>query len=789
MITATKNPANENANDEFLQARNKLKKVSSNGITENITTEEKGTPSVEMVSENTSESNHQERTLAILTATSDLDDIIQHIKSNGFTVIATKMLELTAEEAEEFYQDHVKQNYYEKGVRWLSSSKLCALVLEKENAIKDWRQLMGPTTYKKARKTSPNSIRALFGKDASQNATHGSDSDVSAGKEIEYLFGADLAATASASVVVEEPSETQHEKLEILGSEVKQVPEGNDVTAPVSEKEEPNNDIAKDTIVSVEESNVPKANVEESQKHGELESKKGIEATKEETKNSNGSEAKAEIGSSDQDQTHAKSNGDMSNAAAAKDEEKHKTTKPTVEKAEIADHEEKKELESSTIVAAANTVTSTAASVATTVVTGVTEVASAAVTAVTAVVASSGTEEKTDSDDATAKTVTIEEIPIIHDIIIPEPKKPEESPVEPQQIKMKYYTETNNVVPEIKATDTHHHQDKSNSISDLKASTSSNNTDNSDKSCPEEDSKSAVETSTDQGDNSSRTSASDVVDAKESNIPGNAQQSATKKAVRKSAVHPSNSRIKPPSVNKGHSNATKTSLPDQVKKPAEGSDHKVRSQSRTTRASSSGGSSGSNGATRIARLSAPIKKAAAPPNSVAAEQQQQQPIKKAVTKVSKNLPRVATLAKPPVSSSKAAEQDVKDSAFTTEKPKKRLSSTKSFISRLTAPTVASANKKAAATTTATETEAPTRRTSTLKKRQSLTVKPTSIEAQGPNKANNTQQQEQQQLNSEMTSISTNGSLSRPTTPPPASHEKENEGKNQAFIDTSVKTAV
>ncbi|KAL7318543.1 hypothetical protein PS15m_001776 [Mucor circinelloides] len=733
MITATKNPANENVNDEFLQARNKLKKVSSNGITENVTTEEKETPSVEMVSENISESNHQERTLAILTATSDLDDIIQHIKSNGFAVIATKMLELTAEEAEEFYQDHVKQNYYEKGVRWLSSSKLCALVLEKENAIKDWRQLMGPTTYKKARKTSPNSIRALFGKDASQNATHGSDSDVSAGKEIEYLFGADLPATASA--VVEEPNEAQHEKSEILDSEVKQVPEGNDATAPVSEKKEPNNDIAKDTIVSVEESSVPKANVEESPKHDELESKKGIEATKEETKNSNGSEAKPEIGSSDQDQAHVKSNGDISNAAA-KDEEKHEATKPAVEKAEIAYHEEEKEHENSTIVAAANAVTSTAASVATTVVTGVTEVASAAVTAVTAVVASSGMEEKIDSNDATTKTVTIEETPIIHDIIISEPKKPEESPVEPQQIKMKNYTETNNVVPEIKATDTHHHQDKSNSVSDLKASTSSNNIDNLDKSCPEEDSKSAVETSTDQGDNSSRISASDDVDAKESNIPGNAQQSATKRAVRKSAVHPSNSRIKPPSINKGHSNATKISLPDQVKKPAEGSDHKVRSQSRTTRASSSGGSSGSNGATRIARLSAPIKNAAAPPNSVAAEQQQQQqqqPVKKAVTKVSKNLPRVATLAKPLVSSSKAAEQDVKDSTNTTEKPKKRLSSTKSFISRLTAPTVASANKKAAATATATETEAPTRRTSTLKKRQSLTVKPASIEAQIPNK--------------------------------------------------------
>ncbi|KAI8637588.1 nucleoside diphosphate kinase, partial [Parasitella parasitica] len=131
----------------------------------------------------------QERTLAILTDAPNLNEIIECIKGNGFQVIASKHFELTLAEAEKFYQDHVKQNYYEKGIRWLSSSNLCALVLEKENAIKDWRHLMGPTTYKKARKTSPNSIRALFGKDAPQNATHGSDSDESASKEIAYMFG------------------------------------------------------------------------------------------------------------------------------------------------------------------------------------------------------------------------------------------------------------------------------------------------------------------------------------------------------------------------------------------------------------------------------------------------------------------------------------------------------------------------------------------------------------------------------------------------------------------------
>lgn len=191
------NPTQENVSNEFLQgmyafiqallpsnltqstARNKLKKVSSAGTIEDITVEEEGkeaSSAQDTTSENISHSNLQERTLAILTDTSDLDAIIQLITSNGFTIVTSKKFELTPEEAEEFYQDHAKQNYYEKAVRWLSryvkacvcrqrgpfidtafSSKLCALVLEKENAIKDWRHLMGPTTYKKARKTSPNS--------------------------------------------------------------------------------------------------------------------------------------------------------------------------------------------------------------------------------------------------------------------------------------------------------------------------------------------------------------------------------------------------------------------------------------------------------------------------------------------------------------------------------------------------------------------------------------------------------------------------------------------------------
>lgn len=85
--------------------------------------EEKKGPSV-ISSENiimtSDHNNHQERTLAILSDSTNLDEIIQHIKSNGFEIIAIKKFEFTIEEAEKFYEDHAKQNYYEKCVRWLS---------------------------------------------------------------------------------------------------------------------------------------------------------------------------------------------------------------------------------------------------------------------------------------------------------------------------------------------------------------------------------------------------------------------------------------------------------------------------------------------------------------------------------------------------------------------------------------------------------------------------------------------------------------------------------------------
>ena len=70
----------------------------------------------------------------------------------------------------------------------MTSGEIYALKLEKCDAIKAWRALMGPTNSETARKDAPNSIRALFGTDVQQNATHGSDSEKSAERELKFFF-------------------------------------------------------------------------------------------------------------------------------------------------------------------------------------------------------------------------------------------------------------------------------------------------------------------------------------------------------------------------------------------------------------------------------------------------------------------------------------------------------------------------------------------------------------------------------------------------------------------------
>ncbi|KAI8823656.1 nucleoside diphosphate kinase [Fimicolochytrium jonesii] len=143
-----------------------------------------------------------ERTCALIKpdafASGKRDEIVQRIRDAGFKIVAEKEVELTRAQAEEFYKEHLGQGFYEDLVRWMSTPDLpiYAMVLEKDAAITAWRELAGPTNSNKAREVAPNSIRAIYGKDGSKNAVHGSDSPQSAEREIKIIFGDTVSARA-----------------------------------------------------------------------------------------------------------------------------------------------------------------------------------------------------------------------------------------------------------------------------------------------------------------------------------------------------------------------------------------------------------------------------------------------------------------------------------------------------------------------------------------------------------------------------------------------------------------
>lgn len=110
------------------------------------------------------------------------------IKDNGFLVIQSRVTKFNQQEAEKFYEEHKERFFYTRLVRFMSSGPMTAMVLAKEDSITQWRELMGPTKTYRAREIAPTSIRALYGISDTRNATHGSDSDESARKEINFFF-------------------------------------------------------------------------------------------------------------------------------------------------------------------------------------------------------------------------------------------------------------------------------------------------------------------------------------------------------------------------------------------------------------------------------------------------------------------------------------------------------------------------------------------------------------------------------------------------------------------------
>ena len=111
--------------------------------------------------------------------------IIQRMLDGGFRIRALKMIHMTLKEAEGFYAVHRERPFFPGLTEFMSSGPCVVLVLEKDSAVKGWRDLMGATDPAKA---DEGTIRKEFGSSVGENATHGSDSDENAAIEIAYFF-------------------------------------------------------------------------------------------------------------------------------------------------------------------------------------------------------------------------------------------------------------------------------------------------------------------------------------------------------------------------------------------------------------------------------------------------------------------------------------------------------------------------------------------------------------------------------------------------------------------------
>ncbi len=120
--------------------------------------------------------------------------ILARIEESGFRILAVRMTHLTRAEAEGFYEVHRQRPFFGELVQFMTRSPVIVAVLEKDEAVTGWRDLMGATDPAKA---APNTIRKLFGSNVGENATHGSDSLENAQREIAYFFaGSEVSPSA-----------------------------------------------------------------------------------------------------------------------------------------------------------------------------------------------------------------------------------------------------------------------------------------------------------------------------------------------------------------------------------------------------------------------------------------------------------------------------------------------------------------------------------------------------------------------------------------------------------------
>ncbi len=115
----------------------------------------------------------------------NLGNILAKIIEAGFRISGMKLMRLSLKQAQEFYKIHEEHDFYKPLTEFMSNGPIVAAILEKDDAVEDFRKLIGATDPLKA---DEGTIRRLFGQSTKENAVHGSDSDENAKIEADFFF-------------------------------------------------------------------------------------------------------------------------------------------------------------------------------------------------------------------------------------------------------------------------------------------------------------------------------------------------------------------------------------------------------------------------------------------------------------------------------------------------------------------------------------------------------------------------------------------------------------------------
>ncbi|XP_024919437.1 thioredoxin domain-containing protein 3 homolog isoform X2 [Cynoglossus semilaevis] len=165
-----------------------------------------------------------QRTLAVIKPDAmeeHKEGILEEIQATGFTVAQLKETVLSKEMAEEFYKEHRGKPFFEQLVEFMCRGPCTMLVLTKENAVEEWRAMMGPTDPEQAKVTSPNSLRARFASSILHNSVHGASNEQHAEEKIGFIFGeicTDAESNSDGSIPAKEQENPGKENTAVSGS-------------------------------------------------------------------------------------------------------------------------------------------------------------------------------------------------------------------------------------------------------------------------------------------------------------------------------------------------------------------------------------------------------------------------------------------------------------------------------------------------------------------------------------------------------------------------------------------